>query len=333
MPHAQDSPVRIGVIGCGIMGERLVRASLAKPADALVVAGVWDPSPSAMTRLAHELPGVARLASVEDLIAASDVVHVASPPSSHLAYLDQVTERGRAVLLEKPLAVDVAAARAAVIKHEVARSRVGVNFVLASSLAVDQIARWQVDGAIGEPQAVDIEVDFAQWPRPWQQDAAGWLGKRAEGGFTREVVSHFLFLTLRRFGALTVVSCSATFPVGDASETELSAELRAGTIPVSLKGRVGGTTKADHNIWRLTSARGSVRLRDWSFAEQLDANDHWREATDAIPNDKARPLVLSRQLDKVMVMVRAAPDGKPSGLATLREALIVQETVEEILGN
>ena len=71
-----------------------------------------------------------------------------------------------------------------------------------------------------------------------------------------------------------------------------------------------------------------MRLRDWSFAEQQAADGTWREAKGAIPNEKARPLVLARQLDKVIAMTR----GEPHGLATLREALIVQETVEAILG-
>ncbi|MEZ5843259.1 MAG: Gfo/Idh/MocA family oxidoreductase [Hyphomicrobiaceae bacterium] len=332
MTHSTTSPVRIGIIGFGIMGERLLRAALAKSGDVMTVSGAWDPSPAAMSRLGSELPDVTRHASVAALIAASDVVHVASPPTSHLAYLDQAAGAGIAVLSEKPLAVDVAAARAAVATHEAAGTRAGVNFVLASSLAVDQINAWRAEGLVGAPERLTIDVDFAQWPRPWQMDAASWLGKCAEGGFTREVVSHFLFLTLRTFGSLDLVSRTATFPPGDGSETAVSAELRAGGLPVSLTGRVGGTAKPDHNLWTLTGDKGSIRLRDWSFAERLMPDGAWCEAEGAIPNEKARPLVLARQLDKVIAMTRGTGPGVAAGLATLREALIVQETVEAILG-
>jgi hypothetical protein len=47
----------------------------------------------------------------------------------------------------------------------------------------------------------------------------------------------------------------------------------------------------------------------------------------ALPNEKARPLVLARQLDKVAALTK----GLPQNLATLREALEVQDIVEAIL--
>ena len=45
------------------------------------------------------------------------------------------------------------------------------------------------------------------------------------------------------------------------------------------------------------------------------------------PNEQARPLVLARQLDKVAALTR----GAAQDLATLDEALRVQEQVEAIL--
>ncbi len=52
-----------------------------------------------------------------------------------------------------------------------------------------------------------------------------------------------------------------------------------------------------------------------------------RRAPDALPNERMRPMVLRRQLDGVAAMTR----GQPHHLATLREALEVQEVVEAIL--
>jgi hypothetical protein len=77
------------------------------------------------------------------------------------------------------------------------RGRSGaVNFPFASSLGVEPF-RWMADDVVGSPRSLVIEVGFARWPRLFQQDAAGWLDGAAEGGFTREVVSHFLFLSRR----------------------------------------------------------------------------------------------------------------------------------------
>lgn len=323
------APVALAIIGYGIMGERLLRAAVAHDPAVLRVAGVWDPSPAAMERLAGQLPDVPRLASAREAIDSCDCLYVASPPQSHVGHARAAFARGRAVFCEKPLAVDVAASRALVREAQEAGGRAAVNFPFASSLAVEQLVRWIREGAVGEPSGLSIEVAFAAWPRPWQVDASSWLDRPVEGGFTREVISHLLFLTRRLLGPLTLHEAAAGFPEADASERSVSARLAAGGLDVRLAGGVGTTTKPDHNLWTLEGPAGAVRLRDWSFAEHRAADGTWHEAPDAMPNEQARPLVLRRQLDKVAAMTR----GEPHDLATLAEALEVQETVETILAS
>ena len=58
-------------------------------------------------------------------------------------------------------------------------ARAAVNFPMASSLAVAQLAAWQAD--IGAPRALQIECFFADWPRGWQQDASR-LARQARTG-------------------------------------------------------------------------------------------------------------------------------------------------------
>lgn len=322
-----EHPVRLGTIGFGIMGERLLNAGLDHDAASLIVSGAWDPAPEAQSRLRKDHPQASGFATFEEVLRSSDCVHVASPPHFHLEQLEAAVDAGLAVLCEKPLAVDVDAARAVVERLEEKQARAGVNFPFTSSFAVDQLSVWRRDGAIGDPMSVDIEIAFAAWPRPWQVDAASWLSKRFEGGFTREVVSHFLFLTLRQLGPVTMTDHTATFPGGDGCETSVTAELEAGGIPVTLSARVGGTDKPDHNLWVLKGTNGSIRLRDWAIAERLGSDGIWGEAPGSRPNEEMRPLVLKRQLDKVVAMTR----GEDHSLATLREAFQVQELVETIL--
>ena len=324
MPHL---PVRFATIGFGIMGERMLRAAVAHDPAKLVVAGAWDPSPDAMQRLARELPGVRPFASLEALLAASDAVHIASPPTYHLQQLEQAVDAGVAVLCEKPLAVDVTAARATVARVSAKGGRAAVNFPFTSSFGVDQLNDWRKSGAIGAPQKLEIEAAFAAWPRPWQMAAASWLSKRGDGGFTREVLSHFLFLTLRQIGPLTLHSASATYPAGDGAETAISATLSAAGLPVTVTGTVGGTTKPDHNLWTLHGSAGQIRLRDWAVAEKLQPDGTWAAPAEARSNEEMRPLVLQRQLDKVIAMT----SGAPHTLATLQEALAVQQLVEAML--
>jgi predicted dehydrogenase len=292
----------------------------------LRVSAVWDPSPAAMARAQRDFPDLPRAASSEALIEASDCVYVASPPASHLEHARRALSRGRAVLCEKPLATDLDDAAAFVVETESIRARVAVNFPFASSFAVDQLRSWIAEGRVGAPRSLSIEVAFATWPRSWQADAASWLDRRAEGGFTREVVSHFLFLSRRLLGPLHLSRSFAEYPQAGRSERAIEAELRAGEVPARLTGQVGATDKDDHNTWTLEGEAGTIRLRDWSLAERLEAG-RWMPAPEALPNERIRPLVLKRQLDKVAALTR----GSAQDLATAREALEVQGIVEAIL--
>ena len=323
MPDQTSGPITLGVLGAGIMGRRLLHA--AAGSTAVRVSGVWDPAPAALSSVPAELPGVAVLPSAEAVIAASDCVYVASPPATHLPHVRAALTAGRAVFCEKPLAVDVADARRLLADPGAAR-RVAVNFPFASALPVERLRAWIDEGAVGTVEHVAIHVGFARWPRGWQADAASWLDAPAQGGFVREVVSHFLFLALRCFGPLGLRDASVSFPEEGRSERSVSARLFAGPVPVALEGAVGRTGADDSNLFTVTGPGGSVRLRDWATAERLDG-DAWVPDPHATPHAQGRPLTLQRQMEGVRDLVH----GRPHPLATLAEAFAVQEAVETIL--
>lgn len=317
--------IGLGIVGFGIMGERLAR--FAAEHDQVRLVGVWDPAPEAAARLAAAVPGVPMLPSAEAVIAACDCLYVASPPAFHLAHAKAAFAAGKAAFLEKPLAVNLDDARAFVEAAEASGARGAVNFPMASSPAVAQLNAWRDAGAVGAPREVSINIAFAAWPRSWQRDAVSWLDKPEQGGFTREVVSHFLFLTRRQLGAMTLDAARATFAAPGRSETAIAARITAGGLPVALSGGVGTTLADDHNAWVLEGPVGAIRLRDWSFAERRGPDGVWSPSPDAVPNERMRPMVLRRQLDGVAAMTR----GEKHHLATLREAFEVQQVVEGIL--
>jgi len=315
--------LELGIIGAGIMGERLARAALGQAKGSVKLVGIWDPSPTAMARMAAELPQLPQLASAEAVTAAAQCVYVASPPASHLEHAGRALTAGKSVFCEKPLAVDLEQSRAFVALNDDAR--IAVNFPFASSFAVAKLSEWMAQ--IGTPRTLTIDVAFRVWPRPWQHDAASWLDRRAEGGFTREVVSHFLFLSRRLLGPLALQEQLVQFPEDGRSEHDIRARLMAGAVPVNLTGNVGTTPKDDHNAWTLRGDAGAIRLRDWSFAERQTPGGVWEPDPDALPNERMRPLVLKRQLDGVARMTQ----GEPHPLATIQEAFDVQTVVETIL--
>ena len=265
------------------------------------------------------------LADPSEVIARCDVLYIASPPSSHIPHAEAALAAGKAVFMEKPLASSLTDARRFVAEAERRGARAAVNFPMASSPAVAQLSTWRA--SLGEPEALAIRLAFARWPRSWQERAASWLSKRMDGGFTREVLSHFLFLTRRQLGPLRLLSGSATFPSDDGAETAIQALVMAGSTQVAISGDVGSTAADDHNEWRLQCQGGAIRLRDWSFAEKHAVDVGWHPAPDGLPNENMRPMVLRGQLTKLAFLVR----DEPHNLATLREALEVQEIVEAIL--
>lgn len=325
MITSHSTPTRMAIVGAGIMGERMLRAALDHAADVVTITAIWDESPTALARIGAAFPGVQQSSSAAAAIDAADCVYIATPPATHIAYCEQVFAADRAVFVEKPLATDVDFAGAFVSRA--AGERAAVNFPFASSMAVERLQQWIADaGGLPATARVEIDVAFATWPRPWQQAAAAWLDAPAEGGFTREVVSHFLFLARRMLGPLQLVSARVDRPEGR-TENAIAAQLTAGTVPVHLTGAVGTTAADDHNTWTVRGGP-AVRLRDWSWAEREGPDGSWTPDPDAAPNEIMRPIVLRRQLEGVAQMTR----GEPHHLATLQEALEVQTIVEAILG-
>lgn len=311
--------VGIGVIGAGIMGERLLRAA-AEASHAVRVTGVWDRDGAALDRVAGL--GV-RAASAEAVVAGADCIYVATPPGTHLSYARQALAAGKSVFLEKPLAVDVH--DAARFVDEAGVGRVAVNFPFASSPAVERLRSWLEGGVSGAPRGFAIDVAFKAWPRAWQHGAAPWLDGPAEGGFMREVVSHFLFLSRRLLGPLSLRSQTVEMVPGG-TERRVAARIEAGGLPGRLTGAVAGDAE-DYNTWTVRGV-ADMRLRNWSVAERQRPDGTWAADPDALPHAENRSLVLRRQLEGVAAMVR----GEAHSLATVSEAFEVQRVVEAVLG-
>ena len=75
-------------------------------------------------------------------------------------------------------------------KHQVP---IAVNFTQAAGVVLKDLLESKNNGEMGEILGVDIIVTYPSWPRQWQKEA-DWLRFKKEGGMTREVISHFLFL-------------------------------------------------------------------------------------------------------------------------------------------
>ena len=128
------------------------------------------------------------------------VVYVASPPATHSGLATAAFELQKAVYCEKPLGVNVEDSRKLVERALDSGCKNIVNFSMASTTATQAAEKWLREGVAGDVSGVEIRIHFSQWPRKWQTGASGWLASRTQGGFVREVVSHWIYLTQRLFG-------------------------------------------------------------------------------------------------------------------------------------
>lgn len=94
---------RVGVIGCGYWGPNLIRNFVMN--DSTEVRIVADIRPERLRVVNKVFPAIRTTTSPEELLAEDglDLVAIATPPRTHYALVKAALERGRHVLVEKPM--------------------------------------------------------------------------------------------------------------------------------------------------------------------------------------------------------------------------------------
>jgi len=95
------TPMRLGVVGAGALGYHHVR--LLRDVRGASLAGFFDTRPDRSRQVAEEL-GVKAFDSLDSLIESCDALTIAVPTPAHYAVAKTALERGRHLLIEKPLA-------------------------------------------------------------------------------------------------------------------------------------------------------------------------------------------------------------------------------------
>ncbi len=166
------SKVRFAILGFGHHAGRRLVPAFARSAEAELV-GFWrrNPEAAAADAQAH---GLRAFRSAEELCSSPevDVVFIASPDALHLADAELAFGHGKAVLCEKPLAMNAgqAAAMAAAANKAGLLFGVGQNFRFNHSLAYLREAIAQ--GRIGTPQLAHAQYSYMGTlaPRTWITD-------------------------------------------------------------------------------------------------------------------------------------------------------------------
>lgn len=303
----------IAILGTGIMGRKMLAALQQHPRFRVVMA--WDPDANALQAALAQTTNVRSAASADSLVsdAAVDVVYIASPPAWHAGAVSSVLQAGKACFCEKPLTHDIAEAetlRAAVLRSGLPFA---VNFPFARGTASSRMREIVLSGDLGPIESATVRLRFARWPRDWQAGASAWLAGPTEGGFTREVLSHFAFQSLRLFGPAAVADVELQRAPGQA-ETALRARWIHPGVQVLVDAAVAGEI-ADDNRFEVLGERGRVALTAWS---RLEHQGHTSERVDNTANT----------LDGLAALLEGRAE---HGLATVDEAVSVVRCVESML--
>ncbi|GEO15195.1 Gfo/Idh/MocA family protein [Microvirga aerophila] len=294
----------IGIIGLGVMGRRFIEGLKANPDFRIVAA--YDPAP-----VETDVP---RVSSIQSLLddPAIDCIYIATPPTTHEELVRAVVQAGKAVFCEKPLTASVTSARACL--ETVARAGVpaAVNFPFATAPAAVRLKELVETGALGDDLTAHLTLRFRTWPRGWQQGAAAWLAGPEQGGFTREVVSHFAFLALRLFGPGQLVDREVMRgPLG--SETRVRAVLQFAKARMTIDAGVEGDAE-EFNRFEVKGSKDLAVMTEWYRLTHSGGN------IEPVRADGHQIAELAKLLG-----------GKENRLATLREAASVVDLIEGIL--
>jgi predicted dehydrogenase len=182
----------IGIIGCGGIGG--VHALAATRAGLPIVA-VWDIKPERAQQFA-QAHGARACASIDDLLAIKDVVAVAVcvPNDQHHPCAMKALAAGKHVLLEKPMAMDVAQCDEIAAAAARARTTLQIGFVCRGSPAARCVKSFIDAGRFGAIQ----HIKCALYRRRGIPGLGGWFTTKARsgGGPLIDLGVHMLDLSL-----------------------------------------------------------------------------------------------------------------------------------------
>jgi predicted dehydrogenase len=216
------------------------------------------------------------------------------------------------VFCEKPLAVSLEDGKRMLDAATESGLANAVNFALSDRDAVRHIAGQD----LGTVRGVDIRLQFPQWPRRWQASAT-WLAEREQGGFVREVLSHFVYLTDRLAGPPEPVWTTVDYR-GDGSEVAARGLLRAGDVPVHVSA-MADLSGPELYEWIIWGTRRSFLLRDWAQLFVSEEGGEWQPVKVSDHGSEATRLSLFAQA----IRGTATPD-----LADFASGWRVQQAIE-----
>lgn len=314
---------RVAVIGLGAVGTRMISNMHAHDRFQPVVG--FDTSADACSALLAQKLDIEVTNNFGELLDRNDidVLYVSTPPKSHAEYVRHGLIKGWKIFCEKPLGVDIEDSESLAQEMNAAGLDQGVNFVYSGAPAALRAKQLMDAGLIGKVVGAELDLRFSTWPRGFQAHAP-WLGERSEGGFTRECVSHFAYLTMLLLGQPTLKGQAvAHFDTPGGAEDMLQAVWATDAGKVAVSGVVGGD-RNDIVSYRILGTNGCLRFDNWYnlLHETRDGSESVLDAEQQLP-----AAAYKGQLDQLAIQY----DTNKQRLATFDDALAVQKLIEKMI--
>ncbi|MFC5734513.1 Gfo/Idh/MocA family protein [Cytobacillus gottheilii] len=311
--------LRIGIIGVGAIGERLLNTFLQH--EEVEIAGLCDQNQERLNLFKSQLPDVSTYTDYRELLKDDKItlIYLAVPPKYHHQIALDIISTGKHLLCEKPLANSLAEAEEMTSAAKKAGIVHAINFPMVYSNVFHLYKEKIQSGSIGELKKVEVNFQFTEWPRQWQQN--DWIAGREQGGFIREVAPHYIQMLQYILGDLQVTASFADYPEDPAKcETGFISRLEtANGIPVLFNG-ISGIGQKEHLSCKAYGEKGTIDIVNWSILSESKKDT----------NSEVLDVSREKQFDLVHELINGTK-GEISLLVDFDEGVKVQRVLEDLL--
>ncbi|MGM0446976.1 MAG: Gfo/Idh/MocA family protein [Methanobacteriota archaeon] len=311
--------IRIGIVGCGVIGNRLAAAVEEHDRYELAAACDLDADRAASLAADHGTDRTRTTTDHASLVETNglDAVYVGVPPLAHREVVADALVADKHVICEKPIAADAATGRELVALAEETDRVTAVNLPFRYTPGFVRLREAVAAGEVGDPRRAELRFRFPQWPREWQDVA--WLESREQGGPLREVGTHFLFGVQELFGPIESVSADIGYSGPDAYEDDVVGTFRADGIRGTLDLLCDHEGEEENSI-TVVGDEASLSLTEWYRL----VRNRGREGEETVVGERG---------DMVRALLRefaGAVDGDGGDLVSFAEATRVQEVLDAV---
>jgi predicted dehydrogenase len=250
----------LGLIGCGAFGDFCLNAY--SKLDGVRIAAVADVRSEVAEAFGAQF-GVPAHADAAGLVAQDDVdiVHIATPPSTHHDLALLATKAGKHVLCEKPLATSLADADEMLAAADLSGAIMPVNFVLRYNAVTDAVKAIIESGVLG--RVLSARLTNCAGDTPLGLNHWFW-NKPVSGGIFLEHAVHFFDLYTHWLGPGEIISAHVEQREGTGQEDRVMCTVRHqnGAVASQYHGfdQMALMDRTDH---RLVCETGDIRVDGW----------------------------------------------------------------------